>query len=67
MNGDRVSKNWKQAKGMFREKGGKLTDDDLHMIKGKRKQIADRQQATYVIAKDEAERQIDEFEKSYRE
>ena len=67
MNWDRVAGNWKQVKGKFREKWGKLTDDDLDVIEGKREQLAGRLQATYGIAKDEAERQIDEFEKSFRD
>ncbi len=67
MNWDRIAGNWKQAKGKFKEKWGKLTDDDLDVINGKREQLAGRLQNTYGIAKDEAERQIDEFEKSYRD
>jgi uncharacterized protein YjbJ (UPF0337 family) len=67
MNWDRVKGNWKLAKGKFREKWGKLTDDDLETIAGRRDQLAGRLQASYGIAKDEAERQIDEFEKSYRD
>ena len=67
MNWDRIAGNWKQAKGKFREKWGKLTDDDLDVIQGKRDQLAGRLQATYGYAKDEAERQITEFEKSYRD
>ncbi len=65
MNWDRIAGNWKQAKGKFREKWGKLTDDDLDVIEGKREQLAGRLQSAYGIAKDEAERQINEFEKSF--
>jgi uncharacterized protein YjbJ (UPF0337 family) len=67
VNWDRIAGNWKQAKGRFREKWGKLTDNDLDVIEGKREQLAGRLQATYGIAKDEAERQINEFEKTYRD
>jgi uncharacterized protein YjbJ (UPF0337 family) len=67
MNWDRVAGNWKQVKGQIKEKWGKLTDDDLNVIEGKREQPAGRLQKTYGIAKDEAERQIGEFEKSYRD
>ncbi len=66
MNWDRVAGNWKQVKGTFKEKWGKLTDDDLNVIDGRREQLAGRLQSAYGIAKDEAERQIKEFEKSYR-
>lgn len=65
MNWDRVAGNWKQVKGKFRAKSGKLTDDDLDVIEGRREQLAGRLQSAYGIAKDEADRQINEFEKSF--
>ena len=65
MNWDRIAGNWKQVKGKFRAKWGKLTDDDLDVIEGRREQLAGRLQSAYGIAKDEAERQINEFEKSF--
>jgi uncharacterized protein YjbJ (UPF0337 family) len=67
MNWDRVAGNWKQVKGQFKEKWGKLTDNDLDVINGKREQLTGRLQSAYGIAKDEAERQIHEFEKSFRD
>lgn len=67
MNWDRVKGNWKQVKGKFREKWGKLTDDDLDVIEGKREQLAGRLQSAYGLAKDEADRQIAEFEKTYQD
>ena len=67
MNWDRIAGNWKQVKGKFRARWGKLTDDDLDVIEGKREQLAGRLQSAYGIAKDEVERQINEFEKSFRD
>jgi uncharacterized protein YjbJ (UPF0337 family) len=61
MNWDQVAGNWKQAKGKVREKWGKLTDDDLGVISGKRDQLVGRIQERYGIAKEEAERQADAF------
>jgi uncharacterized protein YjbJ (UPF0337 family) len=61
MNWDRIEGNWKQLKGKVVEQWGKLTDDDLDRIAGKREQLAGRLQQNYGIAKDEAERQIDDF------
>jgi uncharacterized protein YjbJ (UPF0337 family) len=61
MNWDRIEGKWKQSKGKFREKWGKLTDDDLDVIGGKRDQLVGRLQERYGIAKDEAERQADAF------
>ena len=61
MNWDRIEGNWKQLKGTVIEQWGKLTDDELDRIAGKREQLAGRLQQNYGIAKDEAERQIDAF------
>ena len=61
MNWDRIEGNWKQFSGTVREKWGKLTNDDLDMIAGKRQKLAGRIQERYGIAKDEAEREIDEW------
>jgi len=61
MNWDRIEGKWKQSKGKFREKWGKLTDDDLDVIAGKRDQLVGRLQERYGIAKDEAEKQADAF------
>ena len=36
MNWDQVAGNWKQFKGRVKEKWGKLTDDDLNVIEGKK-------------------------------
>lgn len=39
MNKDEASGNWKQFKGKMKEKWGKLTDDDMQVIEGKRDQL----------------------------
>jgi CsbD-like len=39
MDWNRVEGNWKQVKGKIKEKWGKLTDDDLNVINGKRDQL----------------------------
>lgn len=62
MNWDQVSGNWKQIKGKAKEKWGKLTDDDLTLANGKRDQLLGRIQERYGIAKDEAEKQVKEWE-----
>src|SRR5579863_9366531 len=67
MNWDQVAGNWKQAKGKVREKWGKLTDDDLTVIAGKRDQLVGRIQERYGVAKEEAERQADAFVKGLNE
>lgn len=64
MNNDRIEGNWKQVKGKVKEQWGKLTDDDLDVIAGKRDQLLGRIQERHGIAKDEAEVQVRSFEKS---
>ncbi|MES2104788.1 MAG: CsbD family protein [Pseudomonadota bacterium] len=62
MNWDIVEGNWKQFKGKAQEQWGMLTDDTLEVIAGKRDQLAGKVQEAYGISKDEAEKQIKEFE-----
>ena len=40
MNWDQVKGNWKQATGRVKEQWGKLTDDDLDVVAGRREQLA---------------------------
>ena len=63
MNWDRIEGGWKQMTGKVKEQWGKLTDDDLTEVAGKRDQLAGKIQARYGIARDEAERQLDDFAK----
>ncbi len=65
MNWDQVEGKWKQAVGKIKEKWGKLTDDDLQVIGGKRDQLVGKIQERYGVAKDEAERQVDDFSRTY--
>ena len=62
MNEDTSAGNWKQFKGKVKEQWGKLTDDDLDVIAGKRDQMVGRMQERYGIAKDEAEKQLSDWE-----
>jgi len=69
MNKDEASGNWKQFKGKMKEKWGKLTDDDMQVIEGKRDQLVGKIQERYGYAKDEAEREVADWEginKDYR-
>jgi uncharacterized protein YjbJ (UPF0337 family) len=66
MNSDRMEGNWKQLKGKVQEKWGKLTNDDLDVIDGRREQLVGKIQERYGIAKDEAERQLREFDQPVR-
>ena len=62
MNWDRVEGNWKQFKGSVKEQWGKLTDDQLDQINGRREQLAGKIQESYGIGKDEAEKQLRDWE-----
>jgi Uncharacterized protein conserved in bacteria len=62
MNNDQVSGNWKQFKGKFKEKWGKLTDDDLTVIEGKREQLVGKIQERYGYAKERAEEEVKNWE-----
>jgi len=64
MNWDQAAGNWKQLKGKVREKWGNLTDDDFDRIAGKRDQLVGRVQERYGIAKDAAEKEVNEWERS---
>ena len=66
MNWDQVEGKWKQVKGQAKEKWGKLTDDDLDVIDGRRQQLVGRIQERYGIAKEAAEEQADEFVKALK-
>ena len=66
MNWDQIEGNWKQFTGKVKEKWGKLTDDDLAATAGKRDQLAGILQQKYGYAKDQAEKELDEFSKALK-
>lgn len=66
MNWDRVEGNWKQFKGKVQSQWGKLTDDDLNVIEGRQTELVGRLQERYGIARDAAERQVDDWLRSAR-
>lgn len=62
MNWDKIKGNWKQAKGAVKRQWGELTDDQLDVIAGNRDTLVDRIQETYAISRDEAEREVRDWE-----
>ncbi len=62
MNWDRIEGNWQQLKGRVKEQWGDLTDDDFDVVAGRRDQLAGKIQERYGIAKDEADRQVKDWE-----
>jgi len=65
MNEDKIKGNWKQFKGKIQEQWGKLTDDDLDVIAGKREQMLGKIQERQGIAKEEAEKLLNEWQKRH--
>ena len=61
MNGDQSEGKWKEYKGKAKQQWGKLTDDDLDKIAGKREEIAGLVQQRYGKSKEEAERAVDDW------
>jgi uncharacterized protein YjbJ (UPF0337 family) len=62
MNWDTIEGNWTSAKGKVREQWGKLTDDDLDVIAGKRDQLVGLIQQRYGTAKEAVEREVAAYE-----
>ncbi len=67
MNWDRIEGNWKQVSGRAKSQWGKLTDDELDVVAGKRDQLSGIIQERYGIAKDEAEKQMDNWQSQVKE
>jgi len=64
MNWDQVKGNWKQFSGTVKVKWGKLTDDEVDQIAGRRDILLGKIQEKYGIAKEEAEKQVNDWEKT---
>ena len=62
VNWDRVEGNWKQFKGKVKENWGKITDDEFDKIGGRRDQLAGKIQESYGVSRDEAEKQVKDWE-----
>ena len=63
MNWDQAKGNWKQIKGKVKEQWGNLTDDDLTKIDGQRDQLVGIIQERYGIERENAQKQVEAFEK----
>jgi uncharacterized protein YjbJ (UPF0337 family) len=67
MNWDQIEGKWKQLKGSAKQQWAKLTDDDLEYISGNRDRFVGRLQERYGIAKEEAQKQSDNWLRAQRE
>ena len=61
MNWDVIQGKWKQLKGSVKEKWGELTDDEIDQINGNKDVLAGKLQEKYGWAKNDAEREIDDY------
>ena len=64
MNWERISGNWAHWKGRVRERWGKLTDDELARVAGRREQLAGQIQSAYGLTREDAERQLRNWERN---
>ena len=62
MNKDIFQGNWLQIKGKVQQQWGKLTDDDLNVINGRRNELEGKLQERYGYGKEEAEKRLKEWE-----
>lgn len=65
MNWEQIEGQWLDLKGVVREKWGKLTDDDFEVIAGKKDRLLGKLHARYGLAKEEAEKELDGFIKTF--
>ncbi|WP_300298083.1 CsbD family protein [Ferrovibrio sp.] len=61
---EQIEGNWNQLAGKVKQRWGKLTDNDITVINGKRQELVGKIQERYGVAKNEAEKQVGEWEKT---
>lgn len=61
MNKDIFAGKWEQLKGTVQKNWGKLTDDDLDVIKGDSKKLVGKLQERYGMSKEEAKKEVDKL------
>jgi uncharacterized protein YjbJ (UPF0337 family) len=61
MNWDQIEGQWKSFKGQVRETWGKLSDNDMEVIAGKKDRLVGLLQERYGLGKDVAEKELDKF------
>ena len=67
MNWDRIEDNWKQLKGSVKEQWDKLSNHQLDVIAGKRENLAGKIQEMYGISRDDAEKQLNEWQRRMKQ
>ncbi len=67
MNWDQIEGKWTEMKGEIRKKWAKLTDDDMEYIGGNKDKLVGRLQQRYGNSKEQAERDLDEWQRGITE
>ena len=62
---EKIKGSWTQTKGAVKEQWGKLTDDDLMEIQGRREKLVGKIQTRYGISQEQAEAQVSGWEQKY--
>lgn len=61
MEWNQIEGRWKEVKGHLKKQWGKLTDDDVIEIAGKKDELVGRLQQKYGYTRERAEREIEKF------
>ena len=61
MNWDVIEGKWKQFSGQVQAQWGKLTDDDLDVIAGKKDKLVGKLQERYGWSRNEAENKVEQW------
>lgn len=61
MNWDQIKGQWKQMKGSAQTKWGEITDDEMDKVEGDRERLVGKVQEKYGIAREDAEKSVDEW------
>jgi uncharacterized protein YjbJ (UPF0337 family) len=62
-----IESDWKQFRAHVKEKWGRLTDENLDLIAGRRDHLSAQIQRSYGISKDQTERQLKLFEEAHKD
>jgi uncharacterized protein YjbJ (UPF0337 family) len=66
MNWDQIEGKWKQLRGEMKAKWGRLTDDELDVIAGNRDKLIGKLQEKHGLNREQAERELDEWQRYVR-
>lgn len=61
MNSDQFEGKWKQLKGSVKQQWGKLTDDDVTRMTGKKDELIGKLQERYGITREQALKEADDW------